>query len=169
MRLLYLLFLSVFLFPTCQTRRELPTGDYPANVGDIAPDAALDDTLFKVCRENYVPQYYSVKSGFDGEKPAIAAWFRENFVKNRKHDREAGYITIRFMVNCRGETGRFRVQEAGPDLQPKRFPADLTGQLLRLTKALKGWQPGEYNGLKTDYYQYLTFKIAGGDIAAILP
>ena len=169
MRFLLLVFLSSVFFFACQTHRELPAGDYPNNVGDIAPDATLDDTLFKVCRENYIPQYYSLKSGFTGEKPAIEAYFREKFVKNRKHSRENGYITVRFVVNCRGESGRFRVQEADLNLQPKQFPPDLSAQLLRLTKGLNGWQPGENQGLQIDYYQYLTFKIAGGDIVAILP
>lgn len=142
---------------------------YPNHVGDIAPDPALDDPNFRACRENYTPQYYSIKSGYQGEKPALEAYFREKFIKNKAHARESGYITIRFVVNCRGQTGRFRVQEIGLDYQPKKFPTALTNRLLELTKQLNGWQPGQYNSLQVDYYQYLTFTITNGDISQIMP
>ena len=142
---------------------------YPAHVGDIAPDPALDDPGFTVCRENHIPQYYSVKSGYAGEKPALEAFFHKNFVKNKAHASESGYVTIRFVVNCRGQTGRFRVQEIGLDYQPKKFPPALTARLLELTRQLEGWQPGQYTGLAVDYYQYLTFTISNGDISQIMP
>ncbi len=145
-----------------------PSG-YPDHVGDIAPDPALDDPSFKACRENYIPQYYSTNSDFKGEKPALEAYFREKFIKNKAHARESGYITIRFVVNCRGQTGRFRVQEIGLDYLPKKFPSALTNRLLELTKQLDGWQPGQRNGLQLDCYQYLTFTINNGDISQIMP
>ncbi len=142
---------------------------YPAHVGDIAPDPALDDPAFTVCRENYIPQYYSTNSSFKGEKPAIEAYFREKFIKNKAHASESGYITIRFVVNCRGQTGRFRVQEIGLDYLPKKFPSALPNRLLDLTKQLDGWLPGQRNGFQLDCYQYLTFTITNGDISLIMP
>lgn len=142
---------------------------YPAHVGDIAADPSLDDPSFVVCQENHTPQYYSIKSEFKGEKPALEAYFREKFIKNKAHARESGYITIRFVVNCRGQTGRFRVQEIGLDYLPKKFPSALTSRLLELTKQLDGWLPGQYNSLQVDYYQYLTFTINKGDISQIMP
>ena len=160
----------VFLFAACQSGRKVSKpAAYPANVGDIAPDPSLDDPGFTVCRERFIPQYYSIKSGFEGEKPAIEAYFREKFVRNKKYKGEDGYITIRFVVNCKGKTGRFRVYEMGPDYLPKKFPAALSSHLLDLTKHLEGWQPGQGNALQWDYYQYLTFTITNGEITQIMP
>ncbi len=166
---IYLLSLAL-LMSACHAAQSISKPSaYPAHVGDIAPDPALDDPSFVVCRENHTPQYYSVKSGYQGEKPALEAYFREKFIKNKAHASESGYITIRFVVNCRGQTGRFRVQEIGLDYLPKKFPSALTSRLLELTKQLDGWLPGQYNSLQVDYYQYLTFTIANGDISQIMP
>lgn len=172
MRILWTVFIGAALFSGCGPSKNAskPNADYPKNVGDIRPDPALDDPKFSVCRENYIQQYYySTTSGFRGEKPALQAFFREKFTLNPKHRSENGYITIRFVVNCRGEAGRFRVQEMGTDYLPKKFPLALTAHLLNLTKQLDGWLPAQHNGIVFDYYQYLTFVIASGDIAQILP
>ena len=168
MRLLPLIALAVF-FNACRSGQPAPGHPYPAHIGDISADPKQDDPAFSVCRENYIPQYYSLESGYEGEKPAIEAYFRKNFVYNHKHKAVDGYITIRFVVNCQGKTGRFRVQEIGPDLVAKQFPAELSSQLLRLVKSLQGWKPGMNKGVALDYYQYLTFKIKDGNIVEILP
>ncbi|HEY5825628.1 MAG TPA: hypothetical protein VIT44_14740, partial [Cyclobacteriaceae bacterium] len=85
---------------------------YPDHVGDIAFDAKLDDPEFRICAEHSVYlQYYNFGKGvqYKGEKPAIEEHFKE--VYSNKMPSETGYITIRFVVNCAGKTGRFRVQE----------------------------------------------------------
>lgn len=169
MRLKYPVFALILLLASCRTGRNPDDSGYPANVGDITPDPQLDDPGFSVCREHYIPQYYSVETGFEGEKPAMERHFRDKFVKNKQWKGENGYITIRFVVNCRGQSGRFRVLEMGKDLKPKQFPRALSGQLLELTKSLTGWQPGQSKIKALDYYQYLTFQIVDGDIAGILP
>lgn len=170
MRFSILLFFSSLLIFACHTSQSTskPSG-YPPNVGDILPDKALDDPGFIVCREKFIPQYYSVTSGFSGEKPALEAYFRKNFIPDKKYISENGYITIRFVVNCQGKTGRFRMQEIGPDYQPKKFPAALSKHLLELTKNLTGWLPGQHNGVQLDYYQYLTFTIVNGELTQMMP
>lgn len=172
MRLIWSMLLVLALFSGCGPSKNISqaSSPYPKNVGDIAPDTALDDPNFGVCREQYITQYYSsTTSGFRGEKPALEAFFRGKFTKNAKHRGENGYITIRFVVNCRGQTGRFRVQEMGADYRPKKFPSALTAHLLAITKQLDGWLPAQRNGFSLDYYQYLTFVITDGGIAQILP
>lgn len=169
MRSLPFALVLALLVSSCRSGQKFSSDDDPLHIGDIAPDPALDDSTFTVCRESYIPQYYSIKSGFEGEKTKLEAELRKRFSKNKKNGNENGFVTIRFVVNCQGKTGRFRVQEMGQDLRPKQFPKDITGQLLEAVKTLKGWQPGQYDDSVLDYYQYLTFKIAGGDIAEILP
>ena len=86
-----------------------------------------------------------------------------------KAARESGLIRIRFIVNCKGETGRFRVLAMNPDYQEKAFDESITSQLLTITKGLNGWKPKEFRGTVYDYYQYLIFKIQDGKIVKILP
>lgn len=144
--------------------------DYLRQVGDISFDSKLDDQAFQICNEHKAKQYYNFNKGllYEGEKKAIDTYFHKNF-KGYKENKESGYVTIRFIVNCRGETGRFRVKGIDENYQVKQFNHDLVAQLLKLTKALDGWMAGDLNGEIFDYYQYLTFKITDGQLIEIMP
>lgn len=142
---------------------------YPNQVGDIAPDSMLDEPGFRACRESNIPQYYSVKSGYEGEKPAIEQYFEQNFRTQKAWAKESGYLTVRFVVNCNGQTGRFRTLEIDTGYQPKKFPESLSQHLLQLCKQMPGWLPGKAENIPYDYYQYLTFTIAKGEIVYIMP
>ncbi|TDN36793.1 hypothetical protein A8B98_07320 [Hymenobacter sp. UV11] len=88
---------------------------------------------------------------------------------------DSGYLTIRFLVNCHGQTDRFRVFQVNSTYQPTQFSAVLVAELLRRTRALAGWQPGYYSGQGAlhgqvlDSYYHLVFKISHGRIVDILP
>lgn len=168
-----LLFLCLlFAFNACQ-RRSIDTNtpnSYLRHVGDTTFDPKLDDPNFKLCNEHKAQQYYNFDKGlmYKGEKPALLAHFNKGF-KPPKKSTETGFVTIRFIVNCEGKTGWFRVLGIDNAYQPKKFSAALVDQLLLLTKQLNGWLVGDYNGKVYDYYQYLTFKIQNGQLVEILP
>ena len=144
------------------------TNDYPENVGDIAFDRSLDDPSFKVCNEKQIPQYYNFGGlRFKGEKPKIVEHFK-NF-KEINTPGETGFITIRFIVNCEGKSGRFRIQEMDNDYRTKSFRNEIRDQLLALTKSLDGWIIARNEAHNFDYYQYLTFKIEDGKLIEIMP
>lgn len=168
MRLLSLLsLLATFFLPFCSSIPAQST--YPDHVGDIKPDNTLDDPSFRVCRSNDIPQYYSVNSGFEGEKPALLRYFSQNYHVEEASKSLNAYITVRFVVNCNGQTGRFRILGMGMDYQPILVPDPISTQLLQLCKALKGWKGGQSEGIPYDYYQYLTFTIQSGEIIRIMP
>jgi hypothetical protein len=144
--------------------------EYPLQVGDIYFNPKIDNPDFKVCDDDRVFQYYNLGKGlqYKGEKSAITKYFKVGLnSKGLKED--TGYITIRFIVNCKGEIGRFRVQEMDNDFNEKEFSVDFKKQLLNLTKQMSGWMVGEYEGKAYDYYQYLTFKIDSGNLVEIMP
>jgi len=171
MRIPWIILIFMTLFSACKPAKNTRAAgsNYPNNVGDINTDPMLDDSTFRACRESNIPQYYSVQSGFEGEKPAIIRYFKQNFKKEKTFAQENGYLTIRFVVNCNGQTGRFRIMEMNPDYQPKKFHDALSAQLLRLTKQMTGWLPGKNENIPYDYYQYLTFTIVQGEITQITP
>jgi len=143
------------------------------NVGDIPFDAVIDNPDFKLCNESNIMQYYTKGTAntlatYQGEKIAIINHFRENY-KNPTLEGENGYLTIRFIVNCKGESDRFRVQEMDFKYQAKTFDTAIKNQLLVATKALKNWIPPSNNGQLYDFYQYLTFRIENGQIKKIMP
>jgi len=143
------------------------------NVGDIQFNASIDNKDFKVCDENNIKQYYSRYSsdnpaGYKGEKRNI----EQPFLKAYKYPiskNQTGYITIRFLVNCHGESDRFRVEEMDFKYNSKVFNSKISSQLLNITKQLKDWIPRNGNNQNYDFYQYLTFKIKSGQIIKILP
>lgn len=110
-----------------------------------------------------------IESGYEGEKPAIERYFREHFIPQKGWEKENGYLSIRFVVNCNGRTGRFRAQEMGMDYLPKKFPESLRNHLLELCQNMPGWLPGKREQIPYDYYQYLTFTLVNGQIARITP
>lgn len=143
---------------------------YPEHVGDIYYDSMTDDPSFKICDENKVLQYYNFGNGlmYAGEKIKIEEHFKEG-LKSTKREKETGFVTIRFIVNCEGKSGRFRIQGMDIEYKDKVFDRSLSDQLLNLTKQLDGWGIGQMNDKPSDYYQYLTFKIEDGNLIEIMP
>lgn len=146
---------------------------YPDTVADIAFDDKLDETSFKKCgvRKDgpFSFQYYHGPKMFDykGEKIAIVEKLKkENIYSEKKVN---GYITVRFLVNCEGKTGMFRSKHMDSDLKDVALDEELENRLLYFTKSLNGWMPKEIEGLKVDYYQYLTYKIEDGKVSEVLP
>ena len=143
---------------------------YMRMVGDSEFDPEKDDPNFKLCfSENQVRQYFNFGRGlqYEGEKKALV----EHFFKQYKpvDTDQSGLIRVRFIVNCKGETGRFRLIEADENYQKTKFDERITQQLLTLTKSLKGWKPQADEYAERDFYQYLVFKIKNGDLIEMMP
>jgi hypothetical protein len=143
------------------------------NVGDIQTNVSLDGNDFKPCNEYNIKQYYvrasqDDKGSYRGEKVQMVNEFKKEFnYKIPKHTN--GYITIRFIINCEGKTGRFRTEEMDFEYKKTSFDSSLSNNLIKAIQSLKGWIPRSNSGKKFDTYQYLTFKIEKGTITHILP
>lgn len=142
---------------------------FPLNTGDIAFNAALDDSSFIVCNPNVVFQYYNTVSYYKQHKREIEQYFKRNYHQPVQTAGQTGYLTIRFIINCSGKTGRFRMNELDDKYQPYKFDTSISSQLMTLTKGLKNWQPARYKDKIYDSYQYITFKLKKGTIECVLP
>jgi hypothetical protein len=80
-----------------------------------------------------------------------------------------GFIRIRFIVNCKGEAGRFRIIQSNLNFQNTEFDTKITTQLLDITRGINQWEILKRNGTPIDYYMYLILKIDNGEISEILP
>lgn len=143
------------------------------NVGDIPFDATMDDANFTPCNEGEVKQYYvryssDVPPGYKGEKRAMTREILSAYHPPASST-DNGYVTVRFMVNCVGETGRFRMETMDLNYKSYNFSSDIPSQILTIVKNLEGWIPRRSEGQEVDYYQYLTFKIQNGHIINIMP
>ena len=162
----------LFIMITGSTSLVAQTGrvdSFPLNTGDIEFNAAWDDSTFIVCNPNAVFQYYNTGSYYKQHKREIEQYLKRNFRPAVQTAGQTGYITIRFIINCSGKTGRFRMYELNEHYQPYTFDTQITSQLMTLTKSLKNWQPAEYKNKIYDSYQYITFKVKKGAIECVLP
>ncbi|CAA7385897.1 hypothetical protein [Chryseobacterium fistulae] len=169
MKLKYIIYFFI-LFPClicCQTFEKV--AKYNQYVGDIKFDENLDDPYFKICNPEDTYQYFNGLKGFEyqGEKSAIEERLRELNIRGSKNTN--GYIIIRFLINCEGKPGLFRMMQMNLDYKEKEIDSLLGIQLLKFTKLLDGWSVKRINNREIDYYQYLTYKIKDGQIIEILP
>jgi hypothetical protein len=166
---LFLIALLIHLVAFSQNKKVIENA-YPNMIGDIEYDEKIDNPNFVLCDSNNIHQYFNDSKGFEfeGEKIALEKIFFEKY-QSKNIESESGLIRIRFVVNCYGETSRFRLTSMDENYIQKKFEESITNQLVEITKELKGWKPKIYRGSKTDYYQYLIFKIDNGQLKEILP
>ncbi|MBK9734238.1 MAG: hypothetical protein IPO92_04430 [Saprospiraceae bacterium] len=169
-KMLVFLISIVLMTQSCQQQFLHKDSKYLSMVGDIEYEATLDDINFTLCDEKKTKQYHNLNEElqYDGEKYALVKIFTTQY-KPTDEARDSGLVRIRFMVNCKGQTGRFRMISSGYDYKKKQFNKVITDQLMTISKSLAGWKIlSDKSGAK-DYYQYLIFKIKDGQIKEILP
>lgn len=164
-----ILIFTLSLYSCTNEKKSDHEHEYLRQVGDISFDSKLDDPEFIPCHEDLTLVHYNFSNPdlYEGEKPAIIHPFKKIILP--KIEDSNGYITIRFMVNCEGKTGRFRVEQLDFDYKEKKFNSDLVDSILLTTMSLDGWIPAKYDERIFDYYKYLTFKIIDNQITDILP
>jgi hypothetical protein len=154
--------LAIFFFFLCHAASA-------QQVGDITYDPKVDDPAFTVCDSQRVFQYYNTASYYKDHKKEIARYFTSHYKAAPGATDQTGYLTIRFIINCKGATGRFRLYQLDSNYQPFWFSDAITRQLLTLAKQLKGWEPARYRDKIFDSYQYITFTMKKGRIVCITP
>lgn len=168
--LVYWAFILFPLWVGCQTVPATAKSKYLNSVGDIEYDSTLDKRDFYLCNKADIFQYHNNELALEykGEKIALDSVFREKYVTPAGAT-GSGLIRIRFVVNCKGETDRFRVIAMDEQYRETQFDNRVVQQLLAICKSLDGWIPKKYQGKEIDFYQYLIFKIKEGQLIEIMP
>jgi hypothetical protein len=164
-----ILFFLIPLISFCQEKTTAKSA-YPNYVGDIEFNKETDKQDFELCFEKHIFQYFNIGDGlgYEGEKLAIEREFAAKY-KSEKIENQTGLIRINFVVNCKGETDRFRLISMNENYDEKLFLKSITDQLMNITKSLKGWKAKKMKEKEIDYFQYLIFKIENGQLKEILP
>lgn len=145
--------------------------EYLRWVGDIEHDENIDHPNFKVCHgDDNILQYFNLGKGpnYKGGKPSIVNTFKSKY-KFSQDSSQNGFIRIRFIVNCEGKSGRFRLLQSNYNYEPFEFDKKITSQLLDITKSIEDWKIFYRKDTPVDYYLYLIFKIKNGQLTEILP
>ncbi len=140
-------------------------------IGDIEQNDQVDELDFKVCNgDDKILQYFNLGEGpiYKGEKSRILNAFKTKYEPITGNNQN-GLIRIRFIINCEGKAGRFRVLQSDYNYQQIEFDKRIVAQLLDLTKGIENWEVLYRSEIPVDYYMYLIFKISDGQLTEFLP
>jgi len=141
-------------------------------VAYIDPDKTMDQSQdFTLCdTPKKIVDYYNGRpnAGMIGGKKMLKNWVRRK-LKPTKLGQVSGYLTFRFVVNCKGKAGWFITEQADLDFQPTTFPDETINHLHRILAEVSSWQACEVREEARDAYTYITFKLKHGKIIEFLP
>lgn len=140
-------------------------------VGYIDPEKSLTpDSSFALCGpEADIADYYNADpDAHYSSKDSLRSLLTDDLDMQQLKG-ESGYLTFRFVTNCKGETGRYTTEEADLNFVPKQFDPSVKTLLLERLLKTKNWQISNINGVARDTYVYVTYKLKDGKIIEILP
>jgi len=103
-----------------------------------------------------------------GGNEVILEEYLDKFKTRSSYTSFTGYVVIRFIMNCKNETGRFRVESLANDFSLQKCPAGMQEDLLAIAKNLRGWQHAPSKDASFDYTKYINIKITNGKVIEIL-
>lgn len=138
-------------------------------VGYISFDKKTDNPNFYLCDEKNIFEYYQVNPSYKEGLKSIQAYFKNHITALNELIKTDGYLTVRFIINCKGETDRFRASFVNKNYNKVKINSDLQSKLISLFKKMGQWNPGYFEGTYFDSYKHIIFKISNGKIEEIYP
>jgi len=140
----------------------------------IDPNNTLDDNSnFQLCyHESRIGDYYNCENEgqLQGGKGAWRRVLKKDLIEEQLKN-ESGYLTFRFVINCKGEAGRFMTEESDLNFNKKEFNESAVKHLYEIVSSQTDWQActGGRRIKDQDAYTYITFKLKDGKIIDLLP
>jgi hypothetical protein len=122
----------------------------------------------KICDPKVAPDFYSVSAKNNKSSYQILHEWVSVFKKPANFT-QSGFLTIRFIVNCKSEPICFNIYEMDAAYQKTDFDADVKKQLIAFIKKMGGWKQVEYEGKPSNYFYYLHFNITKGNFISVSP
>jgi len=141
-------------------------------IGFIDPSNVIDKgSGFEICgkQQNIADYYNSDPDGgfYPNKRHFLNSVYQQ--IDSSLLDGASGYLTFRFVINCKGEAGWFTTEMASLDFEKNTFQKPLVMHLFEILKMQKLWTPSILRGKETDEYFYVTFKFKNGKLETILP
>jgi hypothetical protein len=90
--------------------------------------------------------------------------------KSPLNNQQTGYLTLRFLVDCKGDIDRIEVLSCTRQFKKMNFDDTISEQLIELLHKLGKWNPGKIENIQPVVSQkYLTFIINDGNLVDIVP
>ena len=138
-------------------------------IGWIPFDKDSDNPDFKVCDELNIEEYYQVNPSYGEGKPSIRKYFSPHKEVLEELCEKDGYVIVRFVINCQGQTDRYRTQFMSLNYKDENtVNTELQKKIIRLTRNMGNWTPGKYDGKTYDCYQHLKFLFKNSKLIDVL-
>lgn len=140
---------------------------YSQSVGDIPFDPKTDNPKFQLCNPDWVWQGYQLKTMMDETALTVDRDFKRKFTPMPEWKEENGIIRVRFIVNCNGQSDRYRLLELGFDLKEKQFSEGLRAHVLKVAREMQ-WPVRRAQQQTVDYYHYFSIRIVEGQLKDVI-
>lgn len=148
------------------------TNHHLQRVAYIDPEKVIDkEHDFKPCEaQAKIFDYYNGQppAGFNGGKGTLKRAILSK-IDTTKLLGESGFLTFRFVINCKGEIGWFTTEQADLNYQKKQFNKETVKHFYEIISQLSTWHPTVIRKEEKDAYAYLTIKLKNGAITDFLP
>jgi hypothetical protein len=161
--------LNIFIFVTTlfcgcnKIQAQEVSEKYMEQIGDTPFETNQDNAEFHFCDSTNVLHKRALISYVGGFK-AMEAEIINNYSNKPDYITFSGYFFIRFAVNCKGESDRFRWEIVGEDFKKTVCPYILEKEIIKIVKNLKKWNPANYEGKIYDGYTFIIIKMINGKI-----
>lgn len=130
-------------------------------------EALKKERTFQRCHVYGLRSNLPAGKDYEGGGKAIEDYFYTQY-KKPKDIRESGFITLRFIINCEGESGEFETLEMDANYKSYNFDTGISEQLVQLGKKMDEWIPLELDSEVYDQRKIINFSIQNGAIKAIM-
>lgn len=138
-------------------------------IGWIPFDKSIDNSNFVVCDELNIEEYYQVNPSYGEGMPSIRKYVAAHQPELEALCKKDGYIIVRFVINCQGQTDRYRTKFMSLTYTDENtVNAELQKKIVHLLRSMGNWTPGKYDGKTYDCYQHLKFLFKNSQLVDVL-
>jgi hypothetical protein len=165
----FLLFLLTLVLISCRDNHtdQEPIQKYSAQMGEIPSDADLDDPDFFLCSDSGMV-HSRIALSYEGGLSQLDAECFEVLALSEERYTYDGLVLVRFIVNCKKTTGRFRFQTLDESFAHQECPAALQEEIKACVAKLDKWIFIREENREKDHSKYLNFKFDNGKLLSII-
>lgn len=151
--------------PAVTVKFEIPVRNH--HLSYIPYDASFDHPDYIICDSTKVNSGRNSLRYTEGTAQ-LKEDIQHNFVYDPSYASFNGYVVIRFLVNCEGQSGRYRAQSLHLDFSPSDVPSDLLIHALEIVKNLDNWTKSPRYDAREEYAKFINLKFENGKIQHVL-
>ena len=161
----FLFILACSREPAASTAYEIPSRNH--DLSYIPYDADLDNPDYIVCDSTRIGSGRN-RLQYPGGNKQLREVIQDQYQYQSAYAAYNGYIMIRFLVNCEGTSGRYRVEALNLDFSRAEAPPGLVNHTKEIIKNLDAWVKVKNPNGKEEYSKFINLKIENGQIQHVL-